>query len=285
MMRSKGLFTVFALAAVTNLAHAGDVQIETSPVFAAHGIKVIGYTDPQHKALIENLIGTANTVAVTSVLPLILIVRNDGGIPIVQLTIRYPRTTPVNSFVEGSEQYNFNTFGRQAMFALSPDGLLTEWFRQLATNRSAVSSLQLTNQANLLLKFNFDPVRFPKTTVSLDSVILDDGAVIGPDRRNIMALQTAKAAADQELSNKLNDLSISDDALRAWLTELAGDIKQGRVLDPRTGYPDDSKVYRSNMAKSVLDQISNHGRLGAARWFQSIAMNRRIQASNLHRSE
>jgi hypothetical protein len=271
--------------ALVRPAQAVDVQVELSPDLAAHGIKAIGYTDPQHKALLNNLIGSNNTDAIASILPLILIVINDGNIPIVQLTIRYPRTTPDGSPIEGVQAYNFDSFGRYTTFALSPDGLLTDWFRKLATDHGAVASLQLTNQSNQLLKFNFNPVRFPKTTVSLDSVILSDGTVIGPDRHNVIALETAKAAVDAELLGKLNDLSTSDDDLRKWLTDLTGDIKQGRVIAPNTGNPDEAKIYRSNLAKLTLTQLSSHGRLGTARWLQAVAGNRRIPVSNLHHSE
>lgn len=70
-----------------------------------------------------------------------------------------------------------------------------------------------------LLGQDFDPHRFLKTTVSLDSATLSDASVVGPDKVGIVDREFRKGLVENSLLRKLLDQSISDADLAKLLAE------------------------------------------------------------------
>jgi hypothetical protein len=276
--------TLLTAGAIPLALAANDVQLEISPAFAAHDINAVGYTDPTFRQRLDNLIGAANSAAISPVLPVILLIENQGVLPIVQATIRYPRRTTSGVTVEGMRTFNFgeNDVTRYKTVALSPDGLLAEWFRDLANHRS-IPTASLTRQAEQVANSLFHPLRFPSATVSLDSVVLKDGSVIGPDRHGILAIEKGKAESDRELISQLRNAALSESDISQWLSNVSKEARQqGLARDPKTGLPDAVKLHKANTADLIVKQIAAYGRFAAAQWLESVAADQQAHASRLH---
>jgi hypothetical protein len=110
-------------------------------------------------------------------------------------------------------------------------------------------------------------MQFTTVEASLDSVVLNNEMVLGPDEFGVIEARRAADAATAEIAARLNDPSLSDAQLNHWLQE-AGDR---RLLLKPNGLPDHSNGGTGTMALTVKQQIEQHGRAKVAALFAEVA--------------
>jgi len=185
--------------------------------------------------------------------------------------------------IEHSRRTEHSLFPPGATLLFSPDGRLNHALNgRLANASPAPSSLQQTLAAcrDELLATEFDPARFPRVTVSLDSVTLSDGSVIGPDRTDIVGRELRKGLVEKLLLEQVSDPTLSDDDVTKWLE---GDRKRWEkvpMLVPGTGLRDVVGVYQWALEGSLLKGMPQHGRASAIEFLKG-AVTKRAAAPKL----
>src|SRR5262249_28369243 len=143
----------------------------------------------------------------------------------------------------------------------------------------------LTQRSVQMLTFNFNPDRFTAAVISLDAVVFSDGRVVGPDLYDVVGLEAAMAAADEEVLAQLSNPTLSDADLSEWLAVLVAEREQKAPTDPATGNAAMVRIHRSSQAKLVSRQVATLGRASTAQWFQGAIAHPKTEAPyllNLH---
>lgn len=107
--------------------------------------------------------------------------------------------------------------------------------------------------------------RFIKVESTLDSVVLDGGTVVGPDRYGVIEGRLAQHAAVAEVAAKLNDAAVFDGELETWFRE-TGAIQPDVKPD---GMPDHSK-HIGGVARQVRGMVAREGRAKVAALFAEV---------------
>ena len=107
--------------------------------------------------------------------------------------------------------------------------------------------------------------RYTAVEATLDSVILNNGTIVGPDLYGWLEFRRAQYAANAELSVKMNDASVSDEQLDAWLAEVS---ERPFTFKPN-GLPDHASAIGSSarMARVIIKQ---HGRAKVAALYSQV---------------
>ncbi len=107
--------------------------------------------------------------------------------------------------------------------------------------------------------------RYTAVEATLDSVILNNGTIVGPDLYGWLEFRRAQYAANAELSVKMNDASVSDEQLDAWLAEVS---ERPFTFKPN-GLPDHASAIGSS-ARMVRVIIKQHGRAKVATLYSQV---------------
>ena len=256
------------------------VQVDIGPAFGRHGVGVIGYSMPEYPGLLRQVIGTVSAETIAAIQPFTLLIRNGGSLPIAKLVIGYPRSSSSGQLVDGWMMYTMAdrdlTLAPGTTLVFTPDSEITRSLNR--GGREQVSSQTLGAQSSAAVQNKFDRNRFPSATVSLDSIVLSDGSVIGPDRYGIIGFETRKADAENEVLNRLLDSSISDSDVAQRLAEVVKKTHAPGVT------PDPVLIYQSALARTISQYLTSLGRSGTAQWLRQIQATR-MPASRLHRVE
>ncbi|MBL8234700.1 MAG: hypothetical protein JNL98_39745 [Bryobacterales bacterium] len=129
--------------------------------------------------------------------------------------------------------------------------ILMQRARQPRTDLSGLAGAVAEERNNL--------ARYIAVEASLDSVVLGNGTVLGPDHWDLIESRRAVNAAEAEISAKLNDSSISDADLNAWLEEVS---KRPLTLKPN-GLSDHSTVI-GGIARAMKHLVQQNGRAKVA---------------------
>jgi hypothetical protein len=270
----------FWLSAAIHAAATPEVTTNIDPVFAQHGIQVLAYSSSQFQPTLNRLLGETAAGSLISVQPYILLLVNNSGSVLVKAVVRYPRINTSGETIDGDMRYTFGDLlsrSSGSTMILVPEPSLSRTLNDPANRSSSPQSL--SSMANAIVSSKFDPARFSKATVSLDSVILADGTVLGPDALGIIGIEKAKSAAETDILAHLEDDTVSDTQLLDWLSTF-----DARTIPPdsRTGLQNEVQIYKASFAGAVLRFIKEHGRPGTAQWIRSIQSNHTPSVSTLH---
>ncbi|SRR5579883_138836 len=250
--------SVLVCLVATGVAHA-QIAVDIDPTFARYGIQVLGYPDSQ--AELTRLLGAGAVSTLGPALPYLLVVTNTATSPITVVVARYPRIDSSDKPLYGDMVYRFGQAASSPQeLIIAPEAGLT---RMLNTPTRSVTSaapgLVSTISGEL-----FNPGRVKRTTVSLDSVAFADGRVVGPDRLGFISREQRKAAAAGRIVAKIEDTSVSDTDLIAWLRTF--DVHKVTDGDP-------ALLYEASFASMALKVLQQQGRQPAARGMGSIVAN------------
>jgi hypothetical protein len=243
-------------------------------------VQVFGYSSGQFQPALNSLFGPQAAAALGSIQSYVLVVTNTSGVPVVNAAVRYPRIDSSGKTIDGDMRFAFGdrlSLSPAPVFVLAPEPnlskVLNEWGSQ------PLSPQSLASMASSIAASRFNPGRFAKATVSLDSVVFSDGGVLGPDVLGFIATERAKAGAETDILTHLGDTSISDDQLIPWLGTF--DIR-AVPPDSRTGLRNPVQVYKAAFARAVLGFVKEHGRPQTAQWIKDIQAKRVPPTSTLH---
>lgn len=108
-------------------------------------------------------------------------------------------------------------------------------------------------------------MRYIAVETTLDSVVLNNGTIIGPDIYGLVESRRAQDAAMAELLVKMNDASVDDAQLDAWLAEVS---ERSLLLKPN-GLPDHATIVGSSARMARL-AIKQHGRAKVAELYSQV---------------
>jgi hypothetical protein len=268
------------------LGQKSKVTVDVDASFARHNVTVTPHTAANFRSVVESFAGKAGAEALAPIHPLLVSIRNDSGLAITSVIFQYPRVNASGEAIHTDrtiQTVGALAFPPGATLLLSPDGRLNYALNGRLANASPTPArLQrtLTAGRDELLANEFDPARFPHVTVSLDSVTLSDGSVIGPDRTDIVGRELRKGLAEKLLLEQVSDARLSDDDVSKWLDEDRKRWEKAPILDPATGMTDMAGVYRWALEGSLLKGMPEHGRASAIEFLEGV-VNKRAGAPQL----
>jgi hypothetical protein len=227
----------FSMSAWGQLA---KTEHQHSPVFQARQILLRPMTVELLMEMTELRISEGQKAALRSILPLPLALTNHSNRAILQITVRYKSSLLKNPGTSGyfTMQLNslhYNSRGAwigsgQTVF-LCPSSALSS---QVSGNRGTPNEWS-GSAAAVARRFT----REWAVSISLDSVVFEDGEVIGPDEFHVIEQQTESARGRADLLAQVREQFLAGDAKLAGLTEWlrrteAADVGMNLV----TGRPD-----------------------------------------------
>lgn len=255
-----GTTVVFATCACAQRA-VSDI----SPVFARYGIHATTGATTEGDAALAAKLGPEVMESMAGLRSHIAMIRNHGPYTIMDVIWIWMGTTPDGRRVPIG--------GRTAVE--SPEGIKPGDFlitgpsfplAKILMHRAKQPRADLGGLARAVAEGQNNLAQYTSVEASLDSVVLGSGIVLGPDRYGVIESRRATNAAMSEISSRLNDSSVSDADLNAWLVEVG---KRPFTLKPN-GLPDHSSVI-GGMAQGIKREIEQHGRAKVARLLLDVA--------------
>ena len=248
---------------------------EIDPQFRKYGVEAYAANAPEFQSKVIEALGLENTGLSAAALPYSIVITNHAAVPITAVVIRL-LGTGVNGQPIDVEQVqrlgNGAIFGAGKTLLFSHDSNLTQAFIAKQGIREAVSRAS-SGIATI--------ARNQKTPgIVLDSVVFADGTVVGPDQVGIIARDQAYRAAEVDVMAKVEDQSITDDALLQWLASFAP-RDPGR--DAR-GNRDMVQAHKAIFAsRAVVQSIQHQGRAATIEWIKRGWSNQVPQPASLHK--
>jgi hypothetical protein len=239
------------------LAQSATARI--SPVFARHGVHAVAAATPDGKAEIAAKIGSEVMNSMGDLGAHMAMIRNDSSNTIMSVIWIWTGVTPGGRrapMIGQSVGASLEGVRRSEFLVSAPSFPLSQMLMQRAQDRGVKMSALASALTDLRNAF----ARFTVVEASLDSVVLDNATVLGPDEYGVIESRRASAVALAEISATLNDFSKSDAEVDAWLQEIG---QRAFTLKPN-GLPDHSSGIGS-AARGVRLQIAQHGRAKIAR--------------------
>jgi len=270
------------------LGQTAKVTIDVDESFAKHNITVTPHTAPNFRSVVESFAGTAGAETLARVHPLLMAIRNDSGLAITTVVFQYPRVNATGEAIHADRAFRTDgalPFPPGATLLFSPDNRLNYALNGRLANASPTPlSLQqtLASGRDELLATDFDPARFPRVTVSLDSVTLSDGSVIGPDRTDIVGRELRKGLVEKLLLEQVSDATLSDDDVAKWLEADRERWEKAPMLVPGTSLRDVVGIYRWALEGSVLKGMPQHGRASAIEFLNGVVSKRAAAPQLVH---
>ncbi len=235
-------------------------SVDIAPAFARQGVSITTFTDSNFQSKLASLLPADTIDELTLLLPYVVVVENHSRLPIVSTIIRYQRTKANGQEVDAWIQLNTET----PSLRLAPEGYLIHTPRgdlsQMLTGaiRNHPASGAVSAVSNQMFSELFDPKRYKAAVVSVDSVTFKGGGIVGPDRFDLMGQDAASEKVRIEIAARLNDTSISDEVLRAWLQQQASQSMAG-ITQP-DGSINHALSAQISWAKMALQLMNSRGR-------------------------
>lgn len=230
-----------------------------SPVFQKYKVLVACGDEAEGVSTLNKALGEDIVSQLRTILPFLLVVQNNNteGRAIVRLISRVDRFTPAGELIPGisSVQMPGSGIRNGELFILTPSGEMTQALNAKA--RGKVTSIDVAELQKRALA-RIDSSRFPKAEVSLDSVVFNDGTVLGPDRFGVVDQQTARIRAQSLIADKVLDDTLSDLALSQWLKQVG---HRGPVFKPGSKTEQDHyQTAFGSFAVAIDQQLNDIGR-------------------------
>jgi len=211
-------FLLLTVAAVGQKAGPA-VTVTIDPAFDRHGLQIMSYSSPGFQKALTQLVGSETVSSLGPLQPHILIIRNSTPVPLAKFVVRYPRTNASGQTVDGTITTTVADSALGSDLVLTPDNRLTQALN--SNGRIQITGQAITSLVGATIGSEFDPMRFPHAIVSLDLVIFADGGVVGPDQAGVVDLEKAKSEVENVILAQLQDTSITDNDVGAWLKDLS----------------------------------------------------------------
>jgi hypothetical protein len=234
---------------------------DVSPAFARQSIEVITGTDPTFGASLASLLPANIVSELTPLLPYLVIIENHSQVAITRATIRYQRNTStgrqLNAWVRLDTTSKASALGPGASLIHTPRSDLSQiLFAARAgnpPNQGTVAGISAQIFSAL-----FDPRRFTSTVISLDSAIFAGGGIVGPDNWDVMGEAAASATTWASIAAKVNNDSVTDQELNAWLQQQA---KQPLAsVEQPDGSINHALAAQVALSQGMLSSLSARGR-------------------------
>ena len=184
-----------------------------------------------------------------------VLIKNEGTKAIHTVTLRYDRSSLVELGRIIPELHQIQMVAPGSVSGgISPGthALLTPWSSVTEKLRSQVPTVltvaELTN-----IDESFNPARYGKVAVTIDSVILSDGKVVGPDDWNIIQQRADERRGQTEVFTAfIEKAKLPREELMKWLSLVNKD--RGSV-DPVRKRPDYYKNARASAALGLMAML------------------------------
>ena len=140
-----------------------------------------------------------------------------------------------------------------------PDPRIADDLQRLQSGLQPRTDLTETDVKRILNRF--EQRRFSHFAVILDSVVFENGSVLGPDQWGIIAQEQAERSAAQRALKNLSDSSLTDEQVSSWLQEQAN--------EPFLIHPENHPIYdhdkysEHSLAVMVRQTLKTRGRAKA----------------------
>lgn len=193
------------------------------------GVSVIAPPDPLFAATLSTWLDPQTLQSFDSILPYSVLLRNDSTQGIVSVCVRWVLT---------------DHQGKQVVQTMMLHSLIKEKKRMQLPNQFAFMGPQpglnrnigIEQNARLLSAFRWNNLQLylnqSSVRVEVDSIVFEDGRIVGPDVNKTMEKVNSWLKADEDLANQV--LGKQGDALRSFLTRLAS-IPQQSFARPGSG--------------------------------------------------
>jgi hypothetical protein len=256
------------------------VTIDVDPLFASQGVAVTPFYAPDFQSVLERLMPLDAIAALTRLHSYILPVRNGVDQAIKLVVIRYPQVDTGGYTIESQIEYKLEgrrEFPPGATFIFTPDEQLTDVLIGNAldgnTQDPALARFCIIRR-DAVFRDRLNSRRYPESGVSLDSVTLKDGSVIGPDRADIVGRESRKRQIEASLLQEMMDQTLSDVSLAALLDEHVQQWIATQPMDPRTRTFDVAATYHYHLARMLGRSLRKYGRVQAIEGLKKFAEDR-----------
>lgn len=228
-------YSALAQAAQDSLASSlVPIATNISPNLAKHGITVLTGSDPQFKDAMGAQLGAETVQSLAPIKPYTLLITNNSGQTITYMMVRYQRIlrngrTVSLDFPYWSEELYQEHGLRPGVSVLAiPSMSLMRTATGLQKERASGFSNSSRNLVHVFqsdelesIKGVLSPDAYKGGTVIVDSVVLSDGTMIGPDTWGFEESHRARLDVITEILSRLQDPSVTDADLQAYLSQKA----------------------------------------------------------------
>lgn len=240
-----------------------------SKEFAENGITIIPVRSAELDQLAVQGVAESQLSVLRSIPGLAFIVRNTSQKVISDINVRY-RKIPISGGTDVFMTYQIPLTpkrglarglwpGKQVVISPSPD-----------LNGALMRKQDISNPSQIIddILSEFSTSRYSKIAVSVDSVIFDDGLVIGPDEidviRQAIDFRTATDSIMREFVGRT--AAETPESIRKWLTTVSRD--RGHY-NKTVGHLD---YYKEGAASTARDLLFMMDRLRRDQWVPSIQL-------------
>ncbi len=157
------------------------------------GITIVGPNDPTYPNAVASLIPTSDLPAYTPILPYSIVLQNNTGRPLLGFCVVFEIVN--NAGHSGLMLHRFENMPPAGKTILDADKSMFISIERGYTNAALHSRLSFGMSHPQAFYDNAKSITF-----SLDSALLPDGTIIGPDRQGTFNYYTALLTADRDIS-------------------------------------------------------------------------------------
>lgn len=188
-------------------------------VFSRHGITTWVSTDSGYPAMLDTALGKALVAELGPLVPFSAVIRNDGSVAIAGILLRA-------TMIDGAGKQSWGTsrlqFSRTPLppggaVVITPDGGTSQVLYLRMQGRVLPPGPPLSTLVSQFVTGRFTSQGIQTVTLALDSIVLANGAVIGPDVFDVVGESQARNGAIVDILAKMSDPSLTDSQLAEWL--------------------------------------------------------------------
>lgn len=215
-------FTFAVLLTSLTSMSAQDVRFVNE--LETEGISLFRLGDPEFQTAITQILSPGDSDKIGGLLPYALVVRNDTGVFLMSVTVLYSFPSPVQAGKTVRNRIASMTQVADRALMLPPgDSLLVTPVGDIGGTVDSRGQRRrfpiITDSSMFLIERQIKFYRDKAITVSIDSLLFEDGALVGPDSGELETYVNANRRAEIELYSKIVQLRGPD--LKAYLNEAA----------------------------------------------------------------
>ena len=262
------------------------VKLDSS--LANHGVTVRTASSPEFSRMLSAKLGPGTSQSLSPLHPYMLLISNDSAKVITGMLVRYTRR-----MTNGRMAYSDHPYGSEDLYRqmgirpgmsviVAPGTTVMNSLVQVQKARETASLSNVQAQTHLFQTAEFASAigelrsdLYTDATISVDSVVFEDGTVVGPDVWGTIENHQLRSQVLSEVLFQVQDTKTSDAMLQSWLSSKAGQnfLSSGTL---------DHYVYnQSELARMAQQAIKLNGRPYAVKLFE--AMLKQSQSATLRK--
>ena len=186
-------------------------------IFASYGIEVsTSASDTAYADHLSQYLSKGSSAELGSLSPYCVWVKNHGTVGVSRIVVRYVTKNPkYGQLLFGENSVDIRqTLRSQDEFLITPTSVLTQKFAVLHTGRQQTSP----SNAGQFSSETLQVWRGSGVAIHIDSIVLEDGSVLGPDLYGVTEEIPARRRAVKDMVAKLNTLG--DTELDSYIQEI-----------------------------------------------------------------